>query len=61
MDNDFNGVRSTIDVLDNVMVNIVKVEVDIQYIFVGDLKVMLIVGGYEVVLYDCLGGSADNI
>jgi subtilisin-like proprotein convertase family protein len=60
-DNDPNGVRSTIDVSDSVTVNTIKVEVDIQHTFIGDLKVVLIAGGHEVVLHDRSGGSADNI
>jgi subtilisin-like proprotein convertase family protein len=61
-DNDPGGVQDTITIDDTLRVGSIKVTVDIQHTFIGDLRVRLSSpSGIIVVLHDRQGGSANNI
>lgn len=61
-DNDSNGISDSLSFSSPALVSDVKVTVDIEHSYVGDLKVSLISpSGNEVVLQNRRGGRADNI
>jgi subtilisin-like proprotein convertase family protein len=60
-DNDPAGVTSEIVIPDQVSIRGLKVKVDIQHTYIGDLKVALEKNGTTVILHDRAGGSSDNI
>jgi subtilisin-like proprotein convertase family protein len=60
-DNTPEGVVSEIVVPDQVSIRGLKVKVDIQHTYIGDLKVVLEKNGTVVHLHDRTGGSSDNI
>lgn len=60
-DNSPEGVYSEIVVPDQVSIRGLKVKVDIQHTYIGDLKVVLEKNGTLVTLHDRTGGSSDNI
>jgi M6 family metalloprotease-like protein len=61
-DNRAAGVSSTINIAQSGIVSRIKVSVDIQHPFIGDLRVVLTSPtGRRAVLHAQLGGSSDNI
>jgi subtilisin-like proprotein convertase family protein len=60
-DNDSAGIFSEIVVPDQVSIRGLKVKVDIQHTYIGDLKVVLEKNGTTVPLHNRSGGSSDNI
>ena len=60
-DNNPTGATSTIDVPDDITVGKLEVDVDITHTYIGDLKVVLVKDGKEVVLHEQAGGSTDNL
>lgn len=61
-DNDPNGISDTLSFDSDALISGVKVGVDIEHSYVGDLKLSLLSpDGIEVVLQNRRGGRADNI
>lgn len=60
-DSDPNGVNDTIEVTDSFVVDGLKVSVDIEHTYRGDLVVELSRGTTTVTLHDRAGGSQDNL
>jgi subtilisin-like proprotein convertase family protein len=60
-DNAPDGVFSEIVVPDQVSIRGLKVRVDIQHTYIGDLKVVLEKNGTYAILHNRTGGSSDNI
>lgn len=60
-DNAPTGVTGTINVPDELAIGSLKVKVEIEHPYVGDLKVVLSQGGTSVTLHDRLGGGNDNL
>src|SRR5262245_38134210 len=61
-DNETAGISSTIAIAQSGTVAAIKVKVDIEHPFIGDLRVALTSpGGRSTVLHPRLGGSADNL
>jgi len=60
-DNDTAGIRSTIEVPDSGAIQALSVSVSVTHSYRGDLRVVLLRDGREVVLHDREGGGADDI
>jgi subtilisin-like proprotein convertase family protein len=61
-DNKTAGISSTITIAQSGTVAAIKVTVDIQHSYIGDLRVALLSpSGQSTVLHPRLGGSADNL
>ena len=60
-DNDAAGVDAVINVEDEMEIASLKVKIDIEHTWKGDLRLTLKRGDVEVVLHDKTGGGADNI
>jgi len=60
-DNDTNGIARTLTVTDDLTISSLKVKVEIEHTYVGDLRVVLSKGDVRVVLHDKVGGGTDNL
>ena len=60
-DNDPNGISYSTSIDEDITVGALKVTVDIEHTYIGDLKVYLMHNGIEVVLHNQTGGGSDNI
>ena len=60
-DNNPTGVTHTLTVNEDVEIGSLKVKLGIDHTYIGDLRVVLIKDGTEVVLHDRTGGGTDNI
>ncbi|MFH2007039.1 MAG: proprotein convertase P-domain-containing protein [bacterium] len=60
-DNNAAGVSSTINVPDDIAIGSLKVELNVEHTYIGDLRITLSKGDTTVVLHDRQGGGADNL
>ena len=60
-DNDPNGLMSTLDVPDSLVIGSLSVELDITHTYAGDLEIILSHGSTDIVLWNQEGGSQDDI
>ena len=60
-DNEASGVSDTITVSDDMPIGSLKVAVEIDHSYIGDLRVVLEKDGVTVPLHDRVGGGADDI
>lgn len=60
-DNDPTGVTSTLEVTEDVPIGSLKVKVELEHTYIGDLRVVLRKDGTEAVLHDRQGGGTDNL
>ena len=61
-DNHVNGIRDTITIADAASLSSIKITLELNHTFIGDLRLSLIApSGATVVLHNRTGGNADNI
>ncbi len=60
-DNDPTGITDTIEVTEELTVGSLKVKVEIDHSYIGDLKVVLMKGDMVVPLHDRVGAGADDL
>ena len=60
-DDDDTGVTHTISVTDDIEIKKLKVELNVEHTFMGDLKIGLTKGSTEAILHDRVGGGSDNL
>jgi subtilisin-like proprotein convertase family protein len=60
-DNDANGITYSTSIDESITIGGLKVTVDIEHTYIGDLKVVLVHDGVEVMLHERTGGGNDNI
>jgi len=60
-DGDVNGISSSIEVHENIIIQALKVEIDLIHPYTGDLEIVLTHNGVSSVLWFMEGGSNNNI
>jgi len=60
-DNDETGVTANLNVPDDIAIGSLKVEVEVEHSYIGDLRIVLVKNDTEVVLHDRTGGGKDDL